>query len=91
VCITLQSKIKHNSVESRVLLKSKSKVKQSHYMPWRHLECRKYSSYSFLTLALDAVSGQRHALAVLYPQEKDPRYLLDRKLDGPKSRSGHRG
>jgi hypothetical protein len=33
---------------------------------------RKYSSYSFLTLILDGVSGQRHALAALYPQGKDP-------------------
>jgi hypothetical protein len=31
-----------------------------------------YSSYSFLTLALDGVSGQRHALAVLYPWERTP-------------------
>jgi hypothetical protein len=33
---------------------------------------RIYSSYSFLTLALVGVSGQRHALAVLYPRGKDP-------------------
>jgi hypothetical protein len=32
----------------------------------------KYSSYSFLTLALDGVSGQRHSPAALYPQGKDP-------------------
>jgi hypothetical protein len=32
---------------------------------------RKYSSYSFLTLTLDGVSGQRHALAALYPRGKD--------------------
>jgi hypothetical protein len=29
-----------------------------------------YSSYSFLTLALDGVSGQRHAPAALYPRER---------------------
>jgi hypothetical protein len=27
----------------------------------------------------------------LYPQEKSPRYLLDRRLRGPQSRSGQRG
>jgi hypothetical protein len=46
---------------------------------------RRYSSYSFLTSALDGVSGQRHV-----PQGKDPRYLLHRRLGGPQSRSGHR-
>jgi hypothetical protein len=33
---------------------------------------RSYSSYSFLTSAIDGVNGQRHALAALYPREKDP-------------------
>jgi hypothetical protein len=33
---------------------------------------RRYSSYSFLTSALDGVSGQRHAPAALYPRIKDP-------------------
>jgi hypothetical protein len=37
------------------------------------------------------VSGQRHAPAALYPREKYPRYPLYRRLDGPQSRSGHRG
>jgi hypothetical protein len=31
---------------------------------------RIYSSYSFSTLALDGVSGQRHAPAALYPRER---------------------
>jgi hypothetical protein len=31
-----------------------------------------YNFYSFLTLALDGVSGQRHALAAPYPREKTP-------------------
>jgi hypothetical protein len=31
------------------------------------------------------VSGQRHALAVLYPRGKDPRYPLDRRLVGPRA------
>jgi hypothetical protein len=32
----------------------------------------RYSSYSFLILALDGVSGQRHAPAALYRQERIP-------------------
>jgi hypothetical protein len=36
------------------------------------------------------VSGQRHAPAELYPKGKDPRYLLDRRLGVPQSRSGHK-
>jgi hypothetical protein len=32
----------------------------------------RYSSYSFLTSALDGVSGQRHAPAALYPGERTP-------------------
>jgi hypothetical protein len=32
---------------------------------------RRYRSYSFLTLAQDGVSGQRHASAALYHQGKD--------------------
>jgi hypothetical protein len=51
---------------------------------------RRYSSCSFLTSALDGVSGQHHALAALYPRGKDPRYPLYRRLGGPQSRSGHR-
>jgi hypothetical protein len=35
---------------------------------------RMYSSYSFLTSALDGVSGQRHALSSFYPQGKYTRY-----------------
>jgi hypothetical protein len=34
-------------------------------MPWRRLEERRYSSYSFSTSTLDGVSGQRHAPAAL--------------------------
>jgi hypothetical protein len=33
---------------------------------------RSYSSYSVLTSELDGVSGQRHALAALYPRERCP-------------------
>jgi hypothetical protein len=49
---------------------------------------RRYSSYSYLTSALDGVSGQRHAPAALYPRGKNPRYPLDRRLGGPQSRKG---
>jgi hypothetical protein len=52
---------------------------------------RRYSSYSYLTSALDGVNGQRNDSAPLYPQGKDPRYPLDRRLGGPQSRSGSRG
>jgi hypothetical protein len=33
---------------------------------------RKYSSYSFVTSALDGVSAERHAPTALYPRGKDP-------------------
>jgi hypothetical protein len=37
---------------------------------------RRYCSYSFTTSALDGVNDQRHALAELYPREKEPRIPL---------------
>jgi hypothetical protein len=53
---------------------------------------RRYSySYSFLTSALDGVSGQHHGPAAFYSREKDPRYPLGRRLGGLQSRSGRRG
>jgi hypothetical protein len=48
-------------------------------------------SYSFLTSALDGVSGRRHASAALYHRGKDSRYPMHRRLGRPQSRSGHRG
>jgi hypothetical protein len=52
---------------------------------------RRYSSYSFMTSALDegewSASRPGRALA----QGKDPRYPLYRRLGGPQSRSGHGG
>jgi hypothetical protein len=36
------------------------------------------------------MSGQRHTPAALYPQGKDLQYLVNRRLGGPQSRSGHR-
>jgi hypothetical protein len=48
--------------------KKKSKVKQSHYTPWRRLGAEIiHSSHSFLVSALDGVSGQRHA-----PEKESP-------------------
>jgi hypothetical protein len=46
-------------------IRSYLKVKLSRYSP-----CRR--PYSFLTSALDGVSGQRHAPAALYPRERTP-------------------
>jgi hypothetical protein len=46
---------------------------------------RRYSSYSFMTSALDGVSGQRHSSAAFYPRRKDLRHPLDRKLGGPRA------
>jgi hypothetical protein len=50
-------------------------VSESKAVPLRHAGAkgeRKHSSYSFLTSALDGVSGQHHAPAALYPQESTP-------------------
>jgi hypothetical protein len=55
---------------------------------------RKFSSYSFVTSALDGGewSASRPGRALLsLPPGKDPRYPLYRRLGGPESRSGHRG
>jgi hypothetical protein len=41
---------------------------------WRCRWERRYRSYSFLTLLLDGVSGQRHSPVALYLREKNPRY-----------------
>jgi hypothetical protein len=49
-------KLINTSIKCRV-----KKLKLSHYTPWRRLGERLYSSYSFMTSALDEVSGQRHA------------------------------
>jgi hypothetical protein len=51
---------------------------------------RNFSSYSFMTSAVDGVSGQHNGPATLYLLGKDPRYPLDRRLGGPQNRSGHR-
>jgi hypothetical protein len=50
----------------------KSKVKLVSYRHAGEKRERNYSSYSFLTSALDGVSGQRHGPAALYPGERVP-------------------
>jgi hypothetical protein len=48
---------------------------------------RRYSSYSFLTSALDGVGGQRHVPATLYLWKR----TVYRSLGGPQRWSWHRG
>jgi hypothetical protein len=66
-------------------------IKLSHYHHAGDKGKRRYSSYSFLTSALDkgewSASHPGHALSL----GKDPQYSLDWRLGGPQSRSGHRG
>jgi hypothetical protein len=52
--------------------KLKKKVKLSHCTPWRRLGDMNYSSYSFLTSALDEVSVQSYVPAAIYPREGAP-------------------
>jgi hypothetical protein len=54
-----------------LLMISKSRSNPTTHL-WRPRGNRRYSSYSFMTSALDGVSGQRHAPAALYPQGKGP-------------------
>jgi hypothetical protein len=59
------------------------KVKWSRYTPWWALGGeRRYSSYVFLTSALERVSGWCHALAAL-----NPWYPFNRRKSGTQSRS----
>jgi hypothetical protein len=53
--------------------------KQSHYIRMETQWGERYSTYSFMTLALDG--GECHIPARLYLQEKDLQYPLDRRLD----------
>jgi hypothetical protein len=63
----------------------------SHYRYAGDKRERTYSSYSFLTVSLKGVRGQRYASAALYPRGKDHQYQLDKRLRGPQSWSEHRG
>jgi hypothetical protein len=68
------------------------KKKLSRYTPWRHMGGEEvYSSYSFLTSALDGGEWSASHPGCALPPGKEPRYPLDRRLGGPQSRSGHRG
>jgi hypothetical protein len=58
--------------ETEVKFKKKSKTVPLHTMLALRGEGVGYSSYSFLTLVLDEVLGQRHAPAALYPRWKTP-------------------
>jgi hypothetical protein len=53
--------------------------KQPHCTPWWRLGERKYSSYSFLTSALDRGEWLASRPGRALPQGKDPRYPLYRK------------
>jgi hypothetical protein len=70
---------------------SKIKAKKSYPTTPCRRQVEEKSSYSFLISVLMRVSGQYHALAALYPQGKDSRCPLDRRLGEPQSWSGHRG
>jgi hypothetical protein len=70
---------------------SKLTAKPSHYTPRRRLGERRYSSYSFLTLALDGGEWPASYPGCTLPAGKGPRYALDRRLDGPQSQPRHRG
>jgi hypothetical protein len=60
------------NLKSESRLSETKTVKLSRYHHAGDTEERKYSSYSFLTSALDGMNGQRHAPATLYPRVKDP-------------------
>jgi hypothetical protein len=51
---------------------------------------RSYSSYTFLTSALDGGEWWASRPGRALPRGKDPRNPLDRRLGGPQSRSGRR-
>jgi hypothetical protein len=61
----------HPSVGHQQIKKKQSSPATRHGGAWGG--GRKYSSYSFLTSALDGVSGQHHAPAALCPGDRTPR------------------
>jgi hypothetical protein len=67
-----------------------SKAKQSSPAT-RHEGAWRYSSYSFLTSALEGGEWSASRIGRALPWGKDPRYPLYRRLGVPQSRSGHRG
>jgi hypothetical protein len=72
----------------RIIFKT---AKLSRYMPWRHMGERRYSSYSYLTSALDGGEWSASRPGRALPPGKESRYSLYRWLGGPQSRSGSRG
>jgi hypothetical protein len=58
---------------------------------WRLGGKRRYSSYSFLTSALDGGEWSASRPGRALPRGKDTRYPLYRRVGGPQSRSGHTG
>jgi hypothetical protein len=71
--------------------KNKSKAKPSRYCQVDVKGEKSYSSYSFLTSALDGGEGSVSHPGCALPSRKDTRYPLDRRLGGPQSWSGYRG
>jgi hypothetical protein len=57
------------SADIHILIRIKVFSRTRHAVAEGEMNC---SSYSFLTSALDGVSGQRHAEAMLYPQSRTP-------------------
>jgi hypothetical protein len=66
------------------------KVKLSHYCHVGTKWGRKYSSCSFLTLALDGFERSESCPGHSLPLRKDPHYPLIRRLGGPHRWSGQR-
>jgi hypothetical protein len=60
-----------------------SKAKQSRYTPRRRLRGEEYSSYSFLTSALDGGEWSVSCPGRALPRGKDPQYPLYGRLGGP--------
>jgi len=57
-------------------------------MTQRHTGRVEVQLHPFLTLALEEVSQQLNPSGCFTPREQ-PWYLLNRRLDGPQSQSGH--
>jgi hypothetical protein len=68
-----------------------SKVKLSHYIPWRRLGEKRLSSYPFLTSELNGGEWSGTRPGRVLPPGKDRQYPLGRRLAIPQTWSGHRG
>jgi hypothetical protein len=74
-----------------LIIKSKSKVKLSLYCHAGTKGERLYSSYSFLTSAVDGDEWSASHSGCALSLRMDLWYPLERKMGGPRSWSGHRG